>query len=1154
MPQRPGSGETPTPPPQYTAHSHLGSPVGNDTLEPIPSPDELLLQQCLDSADGERLAVLARLCREHPDRATSLRELFALLDRFGLAAEPAAEPTTPVRIGPYRVISTLGHGGMGIVYLAEHEALGRRVALKVIGATAVHSAKARERFRREALAASRLDHPGICPIYEVGVSDGAPFLAMRHVPGRTLAAAIAESRRQSGRCVALPRPDGEGEIAAILHFGERAAAALHVAHEAGLVHRDVKPGNLMVTPTGEPVLLDFGLAQTRETDGDALTLTGDQLGTPAYMAPEQVSGGLVDRRTDVHALGAVLYECLTLRLPFEAANQHDLQSQILREEAPDPRPRHRSIGIDLWTVLQTALAKEPPRRYQTAAALAEDLRRVRMHEPILTRRATALLRVQRFVRRNPVAATFVGFLLLTLASFAVLLRQRGDALAETAAALRTARANEQALQSRDLGTMSPRLALEGALAAVAAEDNDDTVSVLHAALVRFRERAILRHGHAVWIAAFSPDGTKILTTSDDHTARIWDRDGHELARLQHAAAAWWATVDPTGKWIATTSADGSVVLWDWDGKRGRTVYQGEPLKGVGWMQACLEPDTCSVPWLAAFSPDGRQLAVTCSDRRARVFDVETGAQIGPAFPHPGVVMEAAWSKDSRWLATSEHMGEARLPFDRYEIAVWQPGVDGHREDARFSLPEGVMFVDFSPEGDALAAACRDGNAYVFDLRAPPAPARASPMKLEHRGPVWRARFSADGGRLLTCAFDGTVRLWSRDGTPLAKATQEGPVFDATFAAGDTRILTVARDNTARVFDADLRELVVLRGHTERTTMAALSPDGRQLLSASFDHTARIWDLADERVPRREVHAGRVRALARAPDGRIVSVGDDATMHVWRDREPAHAFAVAALPSSVIVDADGRTALVCSFDSGARRHRLDDGVVLAEYAEPQGLGLAAAFLTDGRVLTSGLGTERRAFREDGSSAAFGPGRRRTYALASAPGLKLVAGVGWGPNLTIWEEQGERHAHFAIDVTWPPDQVIIWSYAVAFSPDETRIVVGSGDGRARVFDLNDGRPIHPDKPMVLDGRDGRVLAVAWSPDGSLLATAGSDGAARLWNATTGEPLAVLRGHRGWVSAVTFTDDGRLLTGGDDGAVQAWMTSKTELLDLARRRLAK
>jgi WD40 repeat protein len=338
-------------------------------------------------------------------------------------------------------------------------------------------------------------------------------------------------------------------------------------------------------------------------------------------------------------------------------------------------------------------------------------------------------------------------------------------------------------------------------------------------------------------------------------------------------------------------------------------------------------------------------------------------------------------------------------------------------------------------------------------------------------------------------------------------------------------------------------------------MATMSPDGRQVVTASFDRTARLWDFVDERLPRRQVHAGRVRALTRAADGRVLSVGDDATLAVWQGTEAGHTFPVAALPSGVTIAADGQSALVCSFDSVARRHRLDDGTVIGEYAEDRGLGVAAVFLSDGRVLTSGLGNARQVFAASGGDGVpFGPGRMRTYALASAPRAKLVAGVGWGPNLTIWDEQGERRAHFALDPAWPRNLVRTWSYAVAFSPDEARIVVGSGDGRARVFDLADGRPLNPTTPLVLDGHGGRVLAVAWSPDGSLLATAGSDGAARLWAATGGEPVAVLRGHRGAVNAVVFTGDGRLLSGGDDGVVQAWVTSKAELLELARRRLAR
>ncbi|MCE9596193.1 MAG: SUMF1/EgtB/PvdO family nonheme iron enzyme, partial [Planctomycetes bacterium] len=260
------------------------------------------------------------------------------------------------------------------------------------------------RFRREATVAARVVHPGLCTVFEVGSDSRCAWIAMQFVEGRTLARHIqdATSAGEAGL-------DAERAIVWI----EKAARALHAAHEAQIVHRDIKPANLMITPAGEVVVLDFGVAKEL-SDAPALTLTGDALGTPAYMSPEQIRGEEVDRRTDVWSLGVSLHEALTLRRPFEAPTRERLLRDILETEPVDVRRTHPDLGRDVAIVLATALAKEPERRYQTALDLAEDMRRVREHEPILARPATTLDRFRRWMKRNPALATSLGALLVVL--------------------------------------------------------------------------------------------------------------------------------------------------------------------------------------------------------------------------------------------------------------------------------------------------------------------------------------------------------------------------------------------------------------------------------------------------------------------------------------------------------------------------------------------------------------------------------------------------------------------------------------------------------------------------------------------------------------------------------------------------------------------
>jgi formylglycine-generating enzyme required for sulfatase activity/serine/threonine protein kinase len=342
--------------------------------------------------------------------ADELRAQWRRADRLDPeGAAPSAE-----RIGHYRVLRELGRGGQGIVLLAEDEWLGRRVALKMLTAWSALSRGHLQRFHREADLASRLEHPGLCTVYESGTHAGVPFLAMRFVDGTTLDRLVANARGRGLHCIEV-EPSARDPIARIVALIEAVARALHAAHEHGVVHRDVKPANIAVTARGEPIVLDFGLAADVAGELPTLTLTGDVFGTPAYMAVEQVEGrtAAIDARTDVWALGASLYECLTLERPFPGGTREAVFDAIRHSEPADPRRANKAIPRDLAIVLATAIAKDPGRRYAGMAEFAEDLRRVRDREPIHARPAGPWLRTRRFAQRNPaLASTFAAVLLL----------------------------------------------------------------------------------------------------------------------------------------------------------------------------------------------------------------------------------------------------------------------------------------------------------------------------------------------------------------------------------------------------------------------------------------------------------------------------------------------------------------------------------------------------------------------------------------------------------------------------------------------------------------------------------------------------------------------------------------------------------------------
>jgi formylglycine-generating enzyme required for sulfatase activity len=333
----------------------------------------------------------------------------------------AASDRSEVPFGRYRLLRELGRGGQGVVHLALDTKLDRQVALKVLTGVSAFSGEVLKRFKREAEVASRIDHAGVCSVFDAGEIDRTPYIAMRYVDGETLAQRIASART----------PPGPAALPGIIEIVEKAARALHAAHQAGVLHRDVKPGNLMVTSQGDPVILDFGLARALEGESDGLTRTGDSFGTPSYMAPEQVSGGKLDARTDVYGLGATLYEALTLHRPFEEPTRDKLYHAICTQRPVPPSRHNPAVKGDLEVVMGCALEADRGRRYESALAFAEDLRRVREFEPIQARPTGPLVHLARWARRNPaLAGATAALFVLLLGGLALTLWLLQDARAE----------------------------------------------------------------------------------------------------------------------------------------------------------------------------------------------------------------------------------------------------------------------------------------------------------------------------------------------------------------------------------------------------------------------------------------------------------------------------------------------------------------------------------------------------------------------------------------------------------------------------------------------------------------------------------------------------------------------------------------------------
>ncbi|MCA9320003.1 MAG: tetratricopeptide repeat protein [Planctomycetes bacterium] len=408
---------------------------GPDHEPTIPfDPIENLLAEALERFEDEGDTAVDALCDANPDLATELRREFEQLKRCGLIGSMPGEEKWPETLGDFKLLEKIGGGGMGVVFLAEQRPLGRRVALKLMRPEYRLHSSARARFEREASAVAALQHPGIVPVHTVGETDGLLWFAMEHVPGCSLEQLIraladrapAEVRGGDLLEVICGRAGSEldttsgvstrafdGSLAEIgLRLARQIAEALEHAHARGVLHRDVKPSNIMVTATGRAMLVDFGLAQV---DGvSRITLPGRAPGSLPYMAPEQLNGGEIDERTDIYALGVSLYELLTLRMPYQARDEGALREQILAGTPELPRRLHQGLDWEAETVCLVAMDPEPDRRYRTAADLARDLGRAIEGSGIEARRPGVVRRLSRWVRRRPsaAAAAILAFLLL----------------------------------------------------------------------------------------------------------------------------------------------------------------------------------------------------------------------------------------------------------------------------------------------------------------------------------------------------------------------------------------------------------------------------------------------------------------------------------------------------------------------------------------------------------------------------------------------------------------------------------------------------------------------------------------------------------------------------------------------------------------------
>lgn len=760
--------------------------------EPISDVVDFEGQFLSDAASG-KIQSLESYLERYPEHREEIETAYGRLtaELQGKAPPNFDLAKMPTAIGPYEIVERLGIGGQGIVYRARDTRLQRDVALKVLRPVMIGSNSARERFRREAEIISRLDDPGLCGVFEANLSETIPYISMRFLPGESLGRVISrrkeEARREPNR--SLPCfPESREELDQLLSGFEAVARSLHVAHEAGVIHRDIKPGNLILTDEGKLVLCDFGLARSEDSQSATLTLSKDTFGTPAYMSPEQVTtGSVVDRRTDVYSLGITLFESLTLVRPFHETGLEAQRSAILHARLPNPATLNSQTPRELTTVLRAAVEKERDRRYSTAAEFADELARVRLRQPISAQPPSVIYQVRKFVERNRRASAVLLLMIVMLVAALWSLFVANDA--------------RGALQ-RKSGAESRQLAVESALSGDILEAKRrlrDSKAIEQAWESRFTERLMQS---ASWSLSGGPRNIDELQLSRDADLVVVSSGG-ELVVADREQGSWQSlpvsvplnflerwSLSPDGQWVALTLNSGTLELI------GVRTDVSKSLEQPGW-----RPAHC------AFHPRANRLAVSAHDDTSiRVLNLETLA-VAWTYESPGNASRLQFSEDGKHLHGITASGSWRVETHRLPIEVvsLQPDEwtslsdDGalavrdrsgryrfHGSDGKERFSGSIDAWDFviHPSGSLLADAA--GRAvHIYD----PWSGSLLGALAGHEAPVTALAF-ARSGRLVSADAMGNLCAWDLDRS-LPRYRIPLPRVDAG-AVNDTHIVTLNR--------------------------------------------------------------------------------------------------------------------------------------------------------------------------------------------------------------------------------------------------------------------------------------------------------------------------------------------------------------------------
>jgi WD40 repeat protein/serine/threonine protein kinase len=1012
---------------------------------------------------------------------------------------PDSEQAPSPVIGPYKLIQKIGEGGMGTVYMAQQtHPVKRVVALKLIK-PGMDSRQVLARFEAERQALALMDHPHIARVLDAGTADGQPYFVMELVKGVPIT-------RYCDQHHLGPRERLELFVAV--------CQAVQHAHQKGIIHRDLKPSNVLVARyDGKPVpkVIDFGVAKAagpQLTERTLVTGFGALVGTLEYMSPEQAELNQldIDTRSDIYALGVLLYELLTGSTPLEGKRLKEtalLEAlRLIREEEPprpstrlsttremptiaanrglEPKNLSRLVKGELDWIVMKCLEKDRSRRYETANGLARDIERHLHDEPVRACPPSVGYRLRKLARRNRVALTTAAvvaatLLLGTLVSswLAVRATWAENAERQVRQDLEDALAEANVQKQAAIGARNDALQAQGEL---------EEQLYFHRIALAERE----------WLANNVRRSLDLLRACPPER-RHWE--WHYLRRLHetgfvtlhgHQGSVRDVVYGPDGKVLASAGEDGVVIIWD-----AATHNKLRVLPGEGESVTAL-----------AFHPDGKQLAAGGATGDITLWDWRQGEIIRHWKGHEKGIPSVEYSPDGELLAT--------FGLDR-RLKVWDPGTDKERHTLKVNAGWGYggHRAKFSPDGTRLVTtrlvSGQTDGPVIWNLKTGEV---TSPL-VGHQWGVLAVGWNSRQDQIIASAdADGRVILWDLTTRKRLNSLQghEGGLLTLAFSPSGTYLAAAGADHSVRIWHILTAENeMTLRGHTAPINAVAYAPDGRHLASASDDGTVRIWDVIHGQRPlSSQDHtnkAHRTRDLAFAPDGGSVAFACRDTGFVpyvgildvetarWRPGPEGHEQSA----SRVVYSPDGRYLISAGDD---RTVRVWDRATQA---------LVYQLEHEGRV--SGL-----AISADGSVLATAA-RNTVSTWRVADGKPL-----------------QEHPVPAGTVN-----------GIALTPDGKQICIAGADRVIRILDRKTGRKVH-----VLRGHAAAVLDVSVDRSGRWLASAGADHTARLWRLEDGEPIREFKGHTNRVTRALFSPDAeRLFTSSGDGTVRIWETRTGRLV---------